>query len=225
MRLFTVLSRTFFSSKLRHSLLKGIQLNNYMQTSSVSLPFSLSQDTNSFSSLPNHLQKDRQRNVFRAKKENTTECPQIPQKSARKLDFRASFKFAESFQHTYSLPVKPSSRESWTGNSLHGTHGICFSQKNLRNGNVIPKIYQGDEVFSYSLNLCMKREVMRNSNRGLGEEKGSRRVPSCRQKLMKESSSVRILAGSCQWLKSITSQCNLITVQYFLPTLPFSSPV
>lgn len=67
MRLFTVLSRTFFSSKLRHSLLKGIQLNNYMQTSSVSLPFSLSQDTNSFSSLPNRLQEDRQMNVFRAK--------------------------------------------------------------------------------------------------------------------------------------------------------------
>lgn len=33
----------------------------------------------------------------------------------------------------------------------------------------------------------MKREVMKNSNRGLREEKCSRRLPSRRLKLMKES--------------------------------------
>jgi len=67
MRLSTVFSGTFFSSKFTHSLLKSIQLNNNIQISSVCLPFSLSQDMNSFSSLINDLQNDREMNVFRAK--------------------------------------------------------------------------------------------------------------------------------------------------------------
>lgn len=59
---------------------------------------------------------------------------------ARTLAFRASFKFAESFQHRYLLPRKPISRKAELEIHFVEYMECVFLRKKMRNGNVIPKI-------------------------------------------------------------------------------------